>query len=44
MSAFAAGIVLSLTMWGNKREGWSTEKETEDIERCLRVLQATERR
>ena len=44
MSAFAAGVVLALTMWSNLQSGWKSDKEKEDIEKCIRVLKATERR
>ncbi|KAH7926384.1 hypothetical protein BV22DRAFT_1063146 [Leucogyrophana mollusca] len=46
MSAFTAGIVLLLNIWGGKRSGLSTDpaKEMADVHKCMSVLKACEGR
>ena len=44
--AFTAGIVLLLSIWGDKRNGGAPDpaKEMEDVHKCMAVLQAAEGR
>ncbi|KAI6098340.1 fungal-specific transcription factor domain-containing protein, partial [Pisolithus croceorrhizus] len=46
MSAFTAGIVLLLNIWGGKRSGLSTDpvKEMADVHRCMAFLKMCEER
>ncbi|THV06403.1 hypothetical protein K435DRAFT_816004 [Dendrothele bispora CBS 962.96] len=46
MSAFTAGIVLLLNIWGGKRSGLSTDpnKEMADVYKCMQVLRSCEDR
>ncbi|EGN92361.1 hypothetical protein SERLA73DRAFT_99356 [Serpula lacrymans var. lacrymans S7.3] len=46
MSAFTAGIVLLLNIWGGKRSGLATDpiKEMSDVHKCMQVLRVCERR
>ncbi|KAF5363184.1 hypothetical protein D9758_008334 [Tetrapyrgos nigripes] len=46
MSAFTAGIVLLLNIWGGKRSGMSVDpnKEMADVHKCMQVLRKCEDR
>ncbi|EGO24230.1 hypothetical protein SERLADRAFT_437842 [Serpula lacrymans var. lacrymans S7.9] len=46
ISAFTAGIVLLLNIWGGKRSGLATypKKEMSDVHKCMQVLRVCERR
>ncbi|KAF5344576.1 hypothetical protein D9757_015251 [Collybiopsis confluens] len=46
ITAFTAGIVLLLNIWGGKRSGLSTDtnKEMADVYKCMQVLKACENR
>ncbi|KIJ60357.1 hypothetical protein HYDPIDRAFT_117261 [Hydnomerulius pinastri MD-312] len=46
MSAFTAGIVLLLNIWGGKRSGVTTDpaKEMADVHKCMAVLKGCEKR
>ncbi|KIK66923.1 hypothetical protein GYMLUDRAFT_239127 [Collybiopsis luxurians FD-317 M1] len=46
ITAFTAGIVLLLNIWGGKRSGLSTDpnKEMADVHKCMQVLKASEKR
>ncbi|KAF8066999.1 fungal-specific transcription factor domain-containing protein [Lyophyllum atratum] len=45
-TAFSAGVVLLLSIWGGRRSGLSTDfaKEMGDVQKCMDVLKASESR
>ena len=46
MTAFTAGIVLLLSIWGAKRSGLSTDpkKEMAEVHKCMQIIKSSEAR